>query len=890
MTTGCTMASLAQAGSSWAPFGTAGFSTGVADYTSITVSRQDSSIYVAFKDIANGNKVTVMRSSNGGAWTVIGNAGFSAGAVDHVSIAVHNSRPMVAFKDYSNGGRLSIMRWNGTAWAYVGNPGAQSSGEVNAVSLCAAGARDRFMVAYTDEADGNKVYVRLKEEGSNGAFAPLGPAQASSGAASFVKIVANDILGYGYLMFTDSANAAKATVRTFESFNWVTVGTAGFTAGTATHNDIAVTHDGHPIAVYRDGSTSNRASVSRWNGTNWALVGSAGLSAGTAEFNSILIDETGQPIVAYKDGTNNGRASARRFNGTSWSNYGTAGFTSGSAEFIELAGSGSYGPFMVCKDAGLSGKIVVEAFSCTNPTAPVISPTSGTFCGGEGILLSTSGQANTQMRWYRQLTAATIDSVGNSRVISPQGPVQRVAIAFDKAGTLYCAYTFQNDAYVVRRVAGAWQQIGGVALSSVDEIDLAIHPVTNEAYIIAETTTGSRPIVVRRFNGTSWVTLQAPDAGPTSYVDIAFAGGGTLYASYQRNVGGNVRVGLMRYEGPLWYAHYQSSAPGAAPDANFGSIAISSSGIPMVASSGPTLSFHTLNRTIVNTAEWLFKTAVNTPTNFCRLALGRGDEAFIAYRQTSNNQLYLVRRSGNAQDTSGVFHPLGGSVSNGAVSRFDMAIDQDGTPYVIYADSSLGNKLQLKKWNGSNWVTAGGASFSVGSAIDPHLAFDANNTTHALYVDNGLQGSATLVLPDRLFVQAANSYNANRGGSYQISATAGCATNVLSNTVALTQTDAYNSWIGGVNGAWATAGNWSCGRVPTANDLVRIPATPGAIYPFAQGSTTAFVCAGLMMEPGARLDVNGDAVLRIFGTLDLRGNARINTVGTVRVLVPGGIN
>lgn len=888
----CSVAGLAQPGSSWAPLGTAGFSTGVADYTSMTVSRQDSSLYVAFKDIANGNKVTVMRSTNGGAWTLVGTAGFSGGAVDHVSIAVHDGKPMVAFKDYQYAGRLSIMRWSGTAWGYVGNPGAQSFGEVNAVSLCVVGARDRFMVAYTDEADGNKVYVRMKAEGFNGAFSPVGATAASTGAASFLKVAADEYFGVGFIVYTDSTAGAKATVREFDGTNWVSLGGTSATPGVGTHNDIAVNTAGQPVIVYRDGNNSNRASVRQWTGTAWTQLGTAGFSAGTAEFNSIVIDTDNRPIVAYKDGNSNGRATARRFNGSSWAAYGAVGFTSGSAEFIELAASGNYGPFMVCKDVGLSGKIVVESYACTNPSVPSISPNGGSFCGGEGILLSTAAQTNTQMRWYRTLTAATLDSVGTSRTVSATN-AERVAIAFDKAGTLHYAFIRYGDVFVVRRTSNGWQTLGGgPATTDAEELDIAIDPTNNDVYLATEDNYGSHAIRVKKFTGTTWQAFQSPEQINTTAVNLAFSSAGSLYLATSRATFNTQKLGVYRLDGNTWTFAGQSAAAGAAPTINHSSLAISSAGTPMVSTTGGNVYFNTLNRTPPPNAEpeWRFKSASTINSTFSRIAISRTDQVFIAFINANNGRLTALRRSGNAQDTTGTFTQLGAEVSAGTVNRFDMAVDNDGIPYLVYIDASLGHKTQLKRWNGSAWETAGGASFSVGVGEDPKLAFDLNNNAHVLYIDNSLEQRATLVLPDRKFLQASTSLNANRGGGYLVAANAGCFANVLSNIVTLTQTDQYNTWIGGVNGAWATAGNWSCGRLPTTNDVVRIPATPGAIYPFAQGSTTAFVCAGLVMEPGARLDINGDAALRIFGTLDLRGNARINTIGTVRVLVAGGIN
>jgi len=81
--------------------GTAGFSDGEADYVSLAVDANGTS-YVAYSDVANSNKATVMKFVNG-AWTTVGTSGFSADEADYTSLTIDaNGVPYVAFSDYAN--------------------------------------------------------------------------------------------------------------------------------------------------------------------------------------------------------------------------------------------------------------------------------------------------------------------------------------------------------------------------------------------------------------------------------------------------------------------------------------------------------------------------------------------------------------------------------------------------------------------------------------------------------------------------------------------------------------------------------------------------------------------------------------------------------------------
>jgi len=65
----------------------------------------------------------------------------------------------------------------------------------------------------------------------------------------------------------------------------------------------------------------------KYNGNSWVVVGSAGFSAGSASEPSIAFDSNDVLHIAYVDGDDFGKAIVMKFNGSSWVNVGSSGFS-----------------------------------------------------------------------------------------------------------------------------------------------------------------------------------------------------------------------------------------------------------------------------------------------------------------------------------------------------------------------------------------------------------------------------------------------------------------------------------------------------------------------------------------------------------------------------------
>lgn len=94
-------------GQTWNTVGSAGFSAGEANWTSIVINGSCVP-YVGYQDGGNGDKATVMKY-NGSSWIAVGSAGFSAGSAWCTSLAIDGSgAPHVVYVD--TGARKSLKQ------------------------------------------------------------------------------------------------------------------------------------------------------------------------------------------------------------------------------------------------------------------------------------------------------------------------------------------------------------------------------------------------------------------------------------------------------------------------------------------------------------------------------------------------------------------------------------------------------------------------------------------------------------------------------------------------------------------------------------------------------------------------------------------------------------
>jgi len=583
------------AGAGWEAVG-AGFSAGDVYYTSLAF---DNGIpYVAYMDLSNSDKATVMKYTGNGAtgWEAVGTAGFSAGQAEFTSLAFDNGIPYVAYKDEDNSDKATVMKYTGngaTGWEAVGTAGF-SAGEVWFTSL----AFDNGIpyVAYTDGGNSNKATV-MKYTG-NGAtgWEAVGTAGFSAGDAYYTSLVFNN--GIPYVAYKDGGNGGKATVSSmcrkyatvtdwsngeikgtvslsgekylvevtvsgvttteliyfYKGLFWKNVGTAGFSAGTAEYTSLAF-DNGTPYVAYRDGDNGGKATVMKYTaGAGWEAVGAAGFSAGGADYTSLAFNN-GIPYVAYRDNGNGGKATVMKYTaGAGWEAVGTAGFSAGGADWTSLAFDNGI-PYVAYRDNGNGGKATVmkytgngatgwEAVGTAGFSAGQTDSTSLAFDNGIPYVAYRDNGGKATVMKYTGNGATGWEAVGTAGFST--GEVWFTSLAFNN-GIPYVAYRDNGWKATVMKYTGngatGWEAVGTAGFSAGEVFGTSLAFNNGIPYVAYRDDANGSKATVMKYTGngaTGWEAVGTAgfSAGDANCTSLAFDNG-IPYVAYRDGGNGN---------------------------------------------------------------------------------------------------------------------------------------------------------------------------------------------------------------------------------------------------------------------------------------------------------------------------------------------------------------
>jgi hypothetical protein len=273
-------------------------------------------------------------------WNTLGRPGFSYSVSSSPFLALDgNNTPYMVYRA-TYGGQVAVQKFNMETgeWDFVG-PGFSSSGfgisaHAGTETSMAFDSADIPYVVYRDEDDFNKLtvkryvgefWVTLGTEGFTATspdFKYLNPTIAIDGADT------------PYVAYADAANFFKATGIKFNGSSWVTVGSAGFSAGPVTTTigrfiHIAFDSSNTPHVVYSDEANSRKATVMKFNDSLWEAVGPAGFSEDWVRHTTIAIDSNDMVYVAFEDRSGiSYRSTVMRYNGSRWIAVGQRRFPS----------------------------------------------------------------------------------------------------------------------------------------------------------------------------------------------------------------------------------------------------------------------------------------------------------------------------------------------------------------------------------------------------------------------------------------------------------------------------------------------------------------------------------------------------------------------------------
>ncbi len=273
---------------------------------------------------------------------------------------------------------------------------------------------------------------------------------------------------------------------------WENVGmNANISAGGSSYNNLAVDAQGNYYLSYYDVSVQ-KGSVQKFNGTSWSyLGGSAGITDSYAIFNSLTLDAQGN--IYY---TNQGMGlEVRKFDGSSWT------------------------------------QLVSPVSSAINYQASAVSSSNVLF------IYATHGSGTVQ----RFLNGAW-EQVGNAGFSSGASFAEMVIGNNNKIYTCNVSdgvRVYENNTNAT--TADAWTLVGGSivdAASSGEQYtsDIALDAGNNLYVAYVSNSAGGQKLNVKKFNGTSWMQLGAPNfsGGRVQHAAIAVTSSGQPYVVASR--------------------------------------------------------------------------------------------------------------------------------------------------------------------------------------------------------------------------------------------------------------------------------------------------------------------------------------------------------------------
>ncbi|MDQ1098042.1 MULTISPECIES: T9SS type A sorting domain-containing protein [Chryseobacterium] len=301
------------------------------------------------------------------------------------------------------------------------------------------------------------------------------------------RVLFNITAAIGCMVFSNGSFSAQ---------QWENVGnTQPVSAGGSGYTNIIVDHVGNYYISYYDVS-AGKGSVQKFDGTSWSYAGgSAGITSGTATYNSLSTDNSGNVYYTNQLGWPGAGMEVRKFNGSSWS------------------------------------QLPNSANVAINYHASAVAPS--------GVLFTFSGENSGTVK--RFINGAW-EQVGNSGFSSGASYAEMVIGSNNKVYT--CNISGGVKVYENSTTAGSadsWSLVGGsiVDASSSSEqynSDIAID-ADNHLYVayISNSANGQK-LNVKKFNGTSWVQLGAPNFsnGKAQHVAIAVSASGQPYVVASR--------------------------------------------------------------------------------------------------------------------------------------------------------------------------------------------------------------------------------------------------------------------------------------------------------------------------------------------------------------------
>ncbi|PZR23434.1 MAG: hypothetical protein DI539_03160 [Flavobacterium psychrophilum] len=336
---------------------------------------------------------------------------------------------------------------------------------------------------------------------------------------------------------------------------------------------------------------------------------------------------------------------------------------------------------------------------------------------------------------YLNVNAQQWQYVGSETGISAGGSSFN-NIAKDASGNIYISYydLSVTKGSVQKYDGTSWSYLGGspgITTGFATYSSLCTDAAGNVYY-----TNQNSGMEVRKFTANAWTMLPKVTNNTINYQSSAVTPGGTLVAANNESNGT-----VKRFVNGAWEQIGTTGFAGALPT-YLDMVTGSDNMVYVCYVSGGTVNVMKNDVNAPSTQSWTLVGGVTvapaTGSEQFRsaIAIDGGDNIYVAYTSLSaaGNKINVRKFNGTTWTQIGAEN-----FSEYRVHYVNIAVSPAGVPYVIFSnfENSPNNKNSVMKFNGSAWEAVG-TTVSEGEAKYNNIIFDSNNNLYAVYTDGSL--------------------------------------------------------------------------------------------------------------------------------------------------------
>lgn len=272
--------------------------------------------------------------------------------------------------------------------------------------------------------------------------------------------------------------------------------------------------------------------------------------------------------------------------------------------------------------------------------------------------------------------------------------------------------------------AQQWEDAGGIQTVSAGGSSFNNLVVKDGKYYISYYDTSVMKGSVQVFNGNSWSYVGGSPGITNSYAtynSLSLAPNGNIYYT---NQGSGLEV--RQFDGAAW-----TQLPSATTSAiNYHASAVSASNVLFTYS---TDNSGTVRRYVNGMWEQVGNAGFSSGAVFAEMVIGTNNKVYTC-NVSGGVQVYENTTTANASDN---WMLVGGSIVDAASSseqyNSDIAIDSSDNLYVAYVSNSAnGQRLNVKKFNGTSWTQLGNTNFSEGKVQHVAIAVSTSGNPYVV--------------------------------------------------------------------------------------------------------------------------------------------------------------